>query len=363
MKKYIFSLATLAFLVCSCGGGNEYKVSGCIEGASDTTAMVLESSSNGYWFFVDSVKPNSKGEFSVKQEAPEFPGVYRLRIGDQSVYFPVDSIDNIEVNSKLATFATDYTLAGSDIAVAMMKIDKKAKTFVAKKDTKEFADWKTDLANQVLADPSGILAYYVINKYIGDEPVFSPLDNQDFKIIGAVANAYNTFRPRDPRTQYLVNVLLDGQRRRRAEASAPTDTIYASELPIIDVDLQDNNGKQQKLSSYTTGGKVVLLCFTLNTADFSPVFNKALADAYRKFAGRGFEIYQIGYDDSEFQWRQAANNLPWVTVYDAMGVQSQNLVAYNVMALPTLFVINRQGEVCERITDYTRIESTIAKYL
>ena len=88
-----------------------------------------------------------------------------------------------------------------------------------------------------------------------------------------------------------------------------------------------------------------------------------LADIYKKYASQGFEIYQIGYDDNEFLWKDAAVNLPWITVYDPAGLSSQNLLKYNVTSLPCLFIIGRDGTLSERVTDIDNLESAITRYL
>jgi peroxiredoxin len=364
MKKYIFSIACIAILLTSCGG-NEFKVSGTIDGATDTTRLVLESSNNGRWLIVDSVKPSGSGDFKVAEKAPQFADIYRLRYGDKAIYFPIDSIDDIHIKGNLKAFDTDYTLSGSDNAVAVMNIDRKARSIAPLQGASydaAVAAWKRDLANQILRDPSGIVAYYIINKYINDRPLYDAGDKDDLKIIGAVANAFNTFKPNDPRTAFLVNTLLTNKRAASA-ASAKMDTMYVSETPIIDIKLQDKNGKMQSLASITGKGKVVILNFMVYSADFSPVFNKVLADVYRKHQASGFEIFQIGYDDDEFQWRQSAKNLPWITVYDPEGVQSRNLSAYNVTQIPTVFIINRKGEIVERVQDITKLDASVSKYM
>ena len=362
MKKCIYAaLAAMSAVMMSCGSNNEFKVSGTIEGGTDSISMVLETASSGYWYFVDSVRVKSNGDFSVSQPAPQVPGIYRLRLGEQSIYFPIDSLDNITVNTKAGEFATAYTLSGTPNAELAMTIDKKAMELAKSGDEAAIAAWKKDLTQQILADPSGIVAYYVINKYIGSRPVFDPADRQDLKVIGAVANAYNPFRPTDPRTQYLVNLLLEGQRRYRA-ANGTAKEVVLQEVPIIEIALDDNHGKMQKLSEVAKQGKVVLLNFTMYSAEFSPAFNKELADIYKRYAGN-LEIFQVSVDPDEFVWRQSAANLPWITVLDPASVQSLNLSSYNVMALPTSFIIDRNGEIVDRVDDATKLASTVAKYI
>ena len=50
--------------------GNKFHVDGTVEGASDSLTMVLEQSSNGEWFIIDSVKI---GKTAASASAPRLP--------------------------------------------------------------------------------------------------------------------------------------------------------------------------------------------------------------------------------------------------------------------------------------------------
>lgn len=360
MKKILLMMA--AVVVLTACNGNKFSVEGTIEGANDSTTLILEQSSNGEWFIIDSIAVGKDGKYSVSAPAPEVPSIYQLRLGGQGICFPIDSLDHLTINAKLPNFATDYTVSGSDHAVQIMKLDKEALQFANGKGTDaELKAWKDKLSRQIVADPSGIVAYYSINKYINGKPLFDPLDDNDLRIIGAVANAFNSFRPDDPRTDYLVNVLLDGQRRRRS-MSAPTDTLYADVASIIDIKLQDYHGKDYSLSKVAAENRVVLLDFTAYTAEFSPQINKLLNDIYQSYHSRGLEIYQVSLDQDNVAWRQSAENLPWITVFDPMSVNSKNVGTYNVTSIPTTFII-KGGDIVERIEDATNLKAAVAKYM
>ena len=353
----MFALA----LLTACNG-NKFHVEGTIEGANDSTTLVLEQSSNGEWFIIDSIAVGKDGKYSLSAVAPEVPSIYQLRLGGQSICFPIDSLDHLTINAKLPNFATDYTISGSEHAEQIMKLDKEAMRFAnGGGSDSEFKAWKDQLSRQIVADPSGIVAYYSINKYINGKPLYDPLDDNDLRIIGAVANAFNSFRPEDPRTDYLVKVLLDGQRRRRS-MSAPTDTVYADVASIIDIKLQDYHGKDYSLSEVAANNRIVLLDFTAYTAEISPQLNKLLNDIYQSYHNRGLEIYQVSVDQDNVAWRQAAENLPWITVFDPRSINSQYVGSYNVTGIPTTFII-KGGEIVERVEDATRLKAAVAKYM
>ena len=366
-NRHILVAAMAASLMAaSCGGGNEFRVGGVVEGGSDTVKMVVELSSNGRWLIADSVATTGNGEFSVNIPAPANPEVYRLRYGRNAIYFPIDSLDQITINTGVKNFATEFTVSGSHDAVSMMNIDKRAieiNALQGEKRVEAISAWKKELVDTILANSSGILSYYIINKYIGSEPLFNPLDENDLRVIGAVANGYYTFKPNDPRTAYLVNVLRNGRIYHNPNAVAASDTLQVSETSLLDITLQDNDGVEQSLAKLAKEGKVILLSFTVYTAEFSPAYNALLADIYKNNKSRGLEIYQLSFDADEFQWRQSAVNLPWIAVYDPAGTRSGNLSKYNVTQMPLTYIIDRNGEIVERVSDPTQLSKAIARYL
>jgi len=98
-------------------------------------------------------------------------------------------------------------------------------------------------------------------------------------------------------------------------------------------------------------------------AQGSPEHNMLLAKVYEKFKDKGFQIFQISLDTDEHAWKNAAVNLPWISVRDPQSVYSENVNWYNVETLPTGFIMDENGEIVSRITDYKNLETDIAKHL
>ena len=93
----------------------------------------------------------------------------------------------------------------------MMEADRKLMDAVRAKGAESAltdSELKRELAQTILADPSGIVAYYIISKQINGRYLFNPADRMDNRVIGAVANAYSEKRPDDPRTSYLKQLYL-----------------------------------------------------------------------------------------------------------------------------------------------------------
>lgn len=354
--KTILPAAAL-LTVAACSQSDRWHVSGTVDGA-DGQLMQLERSYNGNWYTLDSLRLTADGKFEFSQEPTGYPDIYRLTIDGRSLYFPIDSINDITVTASMPEFDSRYTVGGSLSADMMQSVNEKVAAAIARNGVAGAVTDETlkrELSGMILGDQSGIVSYYIINKSIGTNKLFNPADKGDLRIIGAVANAFSNFRPDDPRTPYITNLYL-GYRR---AMSLPADTVVATELTFFDMSLLDENGKQQSLSDIAGKGRPVIVNFTSYAAEASPAFNIELAKAYNT---GGVDIYQVSVDTDEFMWRDTAKNLPWTTVLNTPKDGTRNLVNYNVNTLPATFILDRNGNIVERVTDITRLADSIRKY-
>ena len=358
--KHTLLLLLIAILFGACTD-NKFSVEGTVEGAKPETPLILETSRNGAWLIVDTTFTDKNGNFAIKADAPDVPDIFRLRLDQDFITFPIDSLDHLTIKAKAASFGTDYDITGSEHARQIMEIDKAALKMAGQIGSEAFKQWKQKLARQIVADPSGIVAYYAVNKTINGTPLFDPTDDSDFRIIGAVANSFYCFRPTDRRTDYLVAVLTQGQQLRR-QAENPSDTIVADIASVINIKLQDYNGTTHELAKVATSNRAVILNFTIYDADFSPMFNKLLNDIYTRYHAAGLEIFQVSLDPDNVVWSQSARNLPWITVYEPMGQNAVSVGAYQVMGVPTCFIISH-GEIVARVEDPSQLQATVAKYM
>lgn len=354
---FIVTLSTLSII--SCSNEPKWSIEGKIEGAKNDIIVLEAANEGGYWYTLDSLTIDSDGEFKCERPRGSYPDIYRLNYNNHYIYFPIDSTENITVSAKAPAFDTDYTLSGSANAEMMMHVDQRINKFltthkVADLDTASML--KRELGGMIIGDPAGIVSYYIVNKQVKGRRLFRPDVRSELGIIGAVANAYNELRPNDPRTRYMSTIWLSN----RPRPTIPTDTIMANEISMLDVTLLDNDGKKQSLETVATKNKVVILNFTNYKADFSQALNIELRNIYNTYHDKGLEIYQIGFDTSEFDWRMAAGNQPWITVYN--GNTDENLIKYNVGALPAIFIL-KDGEVVERVSSIDNLKQAIGRFI
>lgn len=336
---------------------------------------------------VDSVVLDEEGQFSFSHPGStdcfEF---YRLRIDGQFVNLVVDSTETISVYASLPSMAVSYRVEGSencnrlkDLVMEQIgitqEINKMLQGFnglevgVMNDRLQETMDvFKTKIKNEyILSNPSSPSAYYALFMTVKGNQLFNAQANrQDAKCFASVATQMDLLYPDAVRTKHLHNIAMKGMTMTAPAKPASEETLarfenMLVESGIIDIKLPDYRGVEQKLSDLK--GQVVLLDFTLFKSDFSAGYNLLLRNLYDKYGKDGFTIYQVSLDSDEHFWITGAANLPWTCVRDENGVNSQVAASYRVVALPSAFLINKEGELVERLQAMEGLEEKIEKLL
>lgn len=365
MKNQIIVAAALAAmtLATSCRHHDAWSVSGEVAGISDRT-LVVEAFNNGRWYVVDSVK-TSNGSFEYVADAPaQYPEVMRLGMDGRYIYFPVDSIDHVSIIADSARFDTDYRLDGTLQARTIQTIDSVINSSVASRGelvTIGDTDLKHQLFTIAYEDPSVMSVYYLINKTVGNRPLYDITGSgSDRRLYGAVAQRFSNERPDDPRTKYLAETF---HKARMAAGDVQGRSIEAAEVGLIDIERYDAKGQLQSLADMASKGGVTLLSFTAYGIPASPAYTAILNGLYDKYHAAGLNIYQIGFDSDESTWKENARNMPWTTVWNSTTDGDEALSKYNVGALPTTFVIDRSGVIRERVADPAELEKAVQKWM
>lgn len=351
-----------AILLSACDGG-KFKVNGTLEGEglSDRTIVLEKSDFHGRWVAVDSTHTDSKGAFSLTRVAPASPEIFRIALGDEYIYLPVDSVETIEVKASTDGFARSFTVTGTTQAEALARFEKELIALPADADATTLDTFKRHAFTEYMSPWQGeILSYYVLTKTRGGKPIFDPADPSDVKYFAAVANGYKQNRPADPHTPLLEKIATDAMRERNS-GKGIRRVIEADETQIIDITLPDENGREVSLSGITGGGTPTVLMFSLMNHPDSPELNREISNIYNSRHG-DLKIYHVSLDPDQFEWREGARNLPWTTVYDAAGENSRTLVSYNVTTLPTFFIYDRSGNLTDRAESLADLRSKLSKY-
>lgn len=334
--------------------------------------------------YIDSVKLDEKGAFSFSKERPECYDFYRLQLDKKGrqITIAIDSTETVTLRSDARGFIDSCRIEGSPQSTKIAELDaleaalgKQVNMLIESSGpeiglTREtiytiINEFKQNICKEyIMPAPYSASAYYALFLSVNGSPLFDPLRNRfDSRCYSAVATGLNHHHPHATRAQHLSNIAIKGM---RATQPARRDTIYIdtnddAAKGLFDIKLPNIDGDTLSLTALK--GKVVMLDFTLYGDAKISARNLELRDIYKKYQARGFEIYQISFDENEHFWKTSASNLPWQCVHDGGGVSSYNLTLYQVSKIPTFFLINRANEIVLRDEQIKDLNKSIEELL
>ncbi|MDE5881651.1 MAG: DUF4369 domain-containing protein [Muribaculaceae bacterium] len=356
-KSLLILASSLLLAACS---EPSFKIKGEIEGADNQSVLLEKSDFMGRWVIVDSTRTSSSGSFSISRPAPAAPEIFRLDIDNRYIYLPIDSIETLTVTTTLKDFGTDFSVTGSEKAEALTRFEKEVHALPDNISADSLTAFKRNIFTKYMRDAQGsIVSYYILTKVKDNKPLFDP-ETDDYKYFAAVATGFKELRPYDPHTALLENTSVNAIKKRNAERGNRLQ-IEAEEVTILDIDLPDENGKNRKLSEFVGNGKPTVVMFTLLTHPDAPAANIELSKLYNRYGGN-VNFYQVSLDPDQYAWRDAARNLPWITVFDADGEYSKAARMYNVGNIPAYYIYDRKGDLAARAVNIDDLSKQLASY-
>lgn len=390
MKRSNLSLLVLTLLTVACQPQvDRFTLNGQIVEADGKT-LYLDHLALDKVEVIDSVKLDAEGQFSFSPAASkDCFDFYRLRVDGKVINLTVDSTETINVTASLPVMQIAYMVEGSEnsaklkelvmtqmgLLQELRRMSSQYRTLdrnlLQQKIDETIDVYKSEIMTEfIFPDPGSPCAYYALFQSINGQMLFNPQnDRQDAKCYAAVATQMDIHYPDAVRTAHLHNVALKGMAktspsRNKNEVSEEALRQFADlivEAGLIEIELPDCKGQIHKLSDLK--GKVVLLDFTAYKTDYTPNYNLMLRELYNKYADKGFTIYQVSVDNDESYWLNTAVNLPWTCVHDESSIYSSYLKSYNVQQLPSVFLIDRDGNITDRPDNTNELDEKIASML
>jgi peroxiredoxin len=133
--------------------------------------------------------------------------------------------------------------------------------------------------------------------------------------------------------------------------------------PAPDLSLPSTDSKIITLSNLK--GKVVVLDFWASWCEPCRMNNPNLLKLYKKYHDKGLEILSISLDSNAINWKQAVtqDKMEWLQANDDKGWNATSTVAYNVEAIPSLYLIDKKGIIREINLFGWRLDSEIKSLL
>lgn len=383
--KHIWKAAAIvvaALTIASCND-KKFTVEGQVANAKDSVLYFENVGLEGI-NTLDSIKLDEEGSFSFSEEAPATPEFYRLRIADQIINVSIDSTETVQFKAEYPGMASNYTVSGSDNCekikeLTLMQMELQNRAIAIQRNPSLGVDEANDSiqrlinahkekvkSNYIYKEPMKAYSYFALFQAIGNYLIFNPRTNKDdIKAFAAVATSWDTYYPHAERGQNLHNIAIEGMKNQRIiaaqNAEFKVEASKVQEAGVLDIALLDNKGQERHLTDLK--GKVVLLDFHIFALNDSPKRIIMLRELYNKYEAQGLEIYQVSLDPDEHFWKQQTAALPWISVRDADGVNSQRLMLYNIQTVPDFFLIDRGNNLVKRAAQIKDLEAEIQKLL
>lgn len=390
MKTSFLSLFAVLFLLIGISSCNKEKkpqfiLQGTISGA-DSATLYLERLSLNETTLLDSTKLDSEGKYKFEQTAPQFGEFYLLKLGNKVINVAIDSTETVTINAEKSTFAGKYTVEGSkntvkikEVVLAQNKLEMEMRNLTKELQDKTISqndyvermqsainEYKELAKNIIREDYNSLAAYFALFQKVDDLLIFDPYQRGDRSLFQATATIWLQTRPDSPRTKqletFVLSVLSEIRNQAKIAEKLQTESDVAKEdiENFYNISLPDITGKKIDLGSMK--GKIIILDFTAYQADYSPAHNILLNKVYEKYKTQ-VEIYQVSFDADEHLWKNAAYNLPWTCVWDARSFSSEYVTKFNIKGLPTAFLINKNGDIVQRLYSFQEIEPALKKVL
>lgn len=381
--KQLFYLCVLSvsLLFVSCDNKQSFLVKGTITEA-EGKVVYFEHIGLSSATVIDSVKLKKNGKFSFKQTRPEAPDFYRLKLGDMAINLAIDSTEEVSITAKPETFATEYSIEGSDnctkikeltlLQLATNEAYNKLQKEKQQLSPEEYGQRLNELVeahkekarNYIFSAPGTSVAYFALFQQINNMLIFDPYDKTDNKLYATVATSWDMLYGESQRAKHLHKLTLQALSVLRGQKSNPFENIEVkTSLSYFEIALPDLRGNTVKLSEVVEKGQVVLIDFTAYQARFSVAHNMNLAGIYEKYRAKGLEIFQVSLDSDLHFWQNVASNIPWISVRDPESIYSKIAATYQARNLPVSFILNRSGEIVKRIEAGENIETELLKVL
>lgn len=371
-------MAASLLLTASCTG-DKFHIEGTVSDAKDSILYLEHMGLNGAEV-ADSVRLTADGTFSFSGDGVTAPEFYRLRIAGSIINVSIDSTETVTLKAAYPTMATQYEVEGSEnckkikeLSLLQMQLLGSALAISRSEQlgarqtedsinaiVEQYKKYVRD--NYIFKEPQKAYAYFALFQTLGARLIFNPRESEsDIRCFAAVATSWDTFYPGSERGENLHNIAIEGLktlRIRQQKAMGPAiDPSQIEVTTLIDVPLTDNKGRQRSLKELA--GKVVILDFHAFAMENSMQRIMMLRELYNKYHDRGLEIYQVSVDENAHFWKTQTAALPWISVRDDNGPQSQYLMRYNVQQIPTFFLIDKNNTLYKRDAQIKNLDDEI----
>ena len=296
-------------------------------------------------------------------EIPESPNLYKLWLNGKGLVFINDGDTNIDIQIDLNNEASPFKITGSTASNHLIqyfhKVEELQKKYLFPLEPKLKAALKSNDQSLIEAvekehqENLVIFAqtlYQEISNMGSSLAVFAIIRTLDFnkylKYIEVMEKQFSKGRPHSSFNTKIQEWIKDAKR-----------LAIGANAPEIILSITKDN-QLQKLSSLK--GKLTLVDFWASWCLPCRKENRELKPLYEQYHAKGFEIWSISTDEKRAAWERALqkDGLTWL---NSLVTDKKIEETYQVLSLPTNFLIDAQGRIIAKNIKAKDLEEYLKK--
>ena len=348
------------------------ELSGFVKGGEGEN-LTLERLDVNRTSLIDTVVIGRNGSFDFRFRLEE-PELYILKSKNgEIINLLVSPGDKISIQSSYDTFGTGYSVSGSEesegirmlvghlnqtrkdldslqlLAVSIGDPENPQMELVRNAYAQSIIKQKRFTIKYLVEHMGSLSSVYALyQKYNDENPVLN-LEG-DLQYFKAVADSLESTYPNSSLTRSL-RADIDQKETAFNDAAHLNSLLEMADDTVqglLDLSIADRDGKVVDLSSLK--GKVTLLFFWASSSNESIKALLQLQPIYEKYHQKGFEVYAVSLDNNKINWMNAIdfNEFSWINVLELSSPESRAALLYNIVSLPTNFLITREGDIVAR---------------
>lgn len=246
------------------------------------------------------------------------------------------TVEGSEESALIAQFNRDYFKACDQLALVAERLGMRP-SYNEKEAYRLATEAIKCQIRFVSSHPNTLAAFYAMRQNVAERYI-PQLDGYGISILH-YRTVLEGLTSKYPDSPYIA--ILE---REIAEMEAMIDLVGSVKLiSYPDIELEDMYKTKHKLSALE--GKAVLLYFWTLESALCNNLNAELKELYADYHDKGFEVYHISADSDEALWIDAVRQQkhPWISVFGGRNMDVFSL--YNVVKLPTAYLIDREGNM------------------
>jgi len=351
MKYFLLVLISINLCFAS---EKKFTVSGHIENEAKSITVLFKeyNTVQNIQTVLDTISVNNLGNFQAdfNYEA----GIYQIDfVGYRKINIAMEAGQKVNINLNIPSNENDepaVELTGSRGAQLVFEYDRRQKAAYKKwlnpvrrnirlakeADKKELIPDLSEQEKKNLIVYKNELADYAKENFGNSIALFyaairlDPALHKDF--MQNIAEKFNKTRSELTLTK-KYNEKIERSKKTASGSIAP------------EIVLNNKDGKEIKLSDYR--GNYVLLDFWAAWCNPCRIENLNYAKLYKKYKEKGFEIFAVSIDTNKKLWQNASkrDKINWINITDYKGWKTSSALTYNITAIPTNFLLDRNGKI------------------